>query len=63
VKRREFISLVGGAAVAWPLAARAQQTPIPVIGLLHGGSPGERTHVIAAFRQGLGAAGYVEGRM
>src|SRR5262245_46830890 len=61
MRRREFISFLGGAAVL-PLAARAQQTPMPVIGVVHGGSPGERAHVIAAFRQGLGAAGYVEGQ-
>jgi ABC-type uncharacterized transport system substrate-binding protein len=65
MKRREFIALLGGGGLllaAKVKRARGQQPAMPVIGLLHGGSPGERTHVIAAFRQGLGAAGYVEGQ-
>jgi hypothetical protein len=61
MKRRTFITLLGGAVAAWPLAARAQQPVTPVVGLL-GPALGTREHWLAAFRRGLGAEGFVDGR-
>jgi ABC-type uncharacterized transport system substrate-binding protein len=62
MKRREFISLIGGAAVGWPLAARAEQQSTPVVGMLFGGSPEADGFRYEAVRQGLKDAGYVEGK-
>src|SRR5262245_33916835 len=62
MKRRDFIALIGGAAAAWPLAARAQQRSMPVIGLLSSRSPAVDTPLIAVIRQGLNETGLVEGQ-
>ena len=62
IRRREFITLLGGVATGWPLTARAQQPAIPVIGFLSGVSPGPFAQRLAAFRQGLNETGTIEGR-
>ena len=62
MKRREFIGFVGGATIAWPLAARAQQSTIPVVGFLRSTSLADAANLVTAFRQGLKEAGFVEGQ-
>src|SRR5215472_12474244 len=62
IERRKFLATLGGAAAAWPLAARAQQPGMPVIGYLRSGSRAASSQVEAAFRQGLSSMGFIEGR-
>jgi putative ABC transport system substrate-binding protein len=62
MRRREFIALVGSSVAGWPLAARAQQPAMPVIGFLYPGPPEAIAKFVTGFRKGLGELGYVEGR-
>jgi putative ABC transport system substrate-binding protein len=62
MRRREFVTVLGGVAAAWPIAVRAQQRAMPVVGFLSGGPAWDFAYLAAAFRRGLGETGYVEGR-
>jgi ABC-type uncharacterized transport system substrate-binding protein len=62
MRRREFITLLGGAAAAWPIAARAQQPPMPIVGLLRSTPSAALEHIVEAFRRGLSEVGFVDGR-
>jgi putative ABC transport system substrate-binding protein len=62
IRRREFIFTLGGAAASWPLAARAQQSAMPVIGFMSSRSPEDSVHLLEAFRRGLKEGGFVEGQ-
>src|SRR4029450_10328983 len=61
MRRRDLITLLGGAAAAWPLATRAQQAPLPTIGFLHGAAPVAWADPLRGFHRGLKEAGFVEG--
>jgi putative tryptophan/tyrosine transport system substrate-binding protein len=62
IGRRKFLATLGGAAAAWPLAARAQQPAMPIVGFVAGRSPEESVRLGGAFRKGLNGTGYVEGQ-
>ena len=62
MRRRDFIKVITGSAVVWPLAARAQQQPMPVVAFLKSTTPDDSAHLVRAFRQGLSEAGFAEGR-
>jgi putative ABC transport system substrate-binding protein len=62
IRRRQFIALLGGATVAWPVGARAQQQRMPVVGFLSSASPNGFAHLVKGFREGLNEAGFIEGQ-
>src|SRR5439155_22374681 len=62
IGRRKFLATLGGAAAAWPLASRAEQSPVPVIGFMSARSPSASASLVAGFRQGLADGGYFEGQ-